>query len=132
MGNAQVAVNCVSDSARASSIGLNVALGNIGGLISTWAFLPTDAPYYRSGTPTQTIKRTRLTCPIHRIGNGLNFACATTILLLSIGLNIWLRLDNKRRDKVDVQQALAGKSEQEIANLEHKVSPESKYPCTRH
>jgi hypothetical protein len=47
MTNAQVAANCVSDSARASGIGFNVMIGNIGGLISTWSFLPTDAPYYK-------------------------------------------------------------------------------------
>src|SRR6202042_3327313 len=40
--NAQVAANVVSDTARSSAIGTNVMLGNVGGLISTWSFLPFD------------------------------------------------------------------------------------------
>ncbi|KAK3347180.1 hypothetical protein B0T25DRAFT_572257 [Lasiosphaeria hispida] len=44
--NAQVSANVISDTSRASAIGLNVMMGNIGGMVSTWSFLPSDAPSY--------------------------------------------------------------------------------------
>jgi len=58
--NAQVAVNILSDSGRSTGIGWNVMLGvstilryvltqyqNLGGLISTWSYLPYDGPNYQ-------------------------------------------------------------------------------------
>ncbi|KAI6787062.1 putative MFS transporter [Hortaea werneckii] len=47
--NAQVSANVVSDTARSSAIGTNVMMGNIGGLIATWSFLPSDGPEYPIG-----------------------------------------------------------------------------------
>lgn len=47
--NAQVSANVVSDTARASAIATNVMFGNVGGLISTWSFLPFDKPNYPIG-----------------------------------------------------------------------------------
>lgn len=44
MCNAQVSANALSDTARSAGIGTNVMFGNVGGLISTWAFLPYDDP----------------------------------------------------------------------------------------
>ncbi|CAG8076378.1 unnamed protein product [Penicillium salamii] len=73
--------------------------GNIGGLISTWSFLPFDAPNYH-------------------IGNGLNLATATTTLLLGAGLWTYMTWDNRRRARVDVPNALAGLSQQQIQDLD--------------
>jgi hypothetical protein len=97
--NAQVAANVVSDTARSSAIGTNVMFGNIGGLISTWSFLPFDAPNYR-------------------IGNGLNLATSSTILILSILLLLWMKANNKHRSKEDVDAALAGLSQKQIQDLD--------------
>jgi len=99
--NAVVAGNVVSDTARSSAIGTNVMFGNIGGLIATWSFLPYDGPNYP-------------------IGNGLNLATSSTILLLSILLLMWMAVDNKRRSKKDVDSILAGKSQKEIHDLDWK------------
>ena len=99
--NAQVSANVVSDTARSSAIGTNVMLGNIGGLISTWSFLPTDAPNYP-------------------IGNGLNLATSSTILLLSIALLFWMKFDNKKRDRRDVDAELAGLEQKQIEDLDWK------------
>ncbi|PVH72217.1 MFS general substrate transporter, partial [Cadophora sp. DSE1049] len=85
--NAQVAANVVSDTARSASIGTNVMFGNIGGLISTWSFLPFDGPNYP-------------------IGNGLNLATSSTILILSISLLLWMWADNKKRDALDLDTEL--------------------------
>ncbi|KXL51326.1 hypothetical protein M433DRAFT_1761 [Acidomyces richmondensis BFW] len=97
--NAQVAANVVSDTARASAIGTNVMFGNIGGLISTWAFLQWDAPNYH-------------------IGNGLNLATASSILLSSFALYAFMIWSNKRREKRDVDAELAGKDMRSINDLD--------------
>lgn len=99
--NAQVSANVVSDTARSSAIGTNVMMGNIGGLISTWSFLPFDGPNYH-------------------IGNGLNLATSSTILLLSILLLLWMKRDNKNRDKRDIDAELAGKTQIEQQDMDWK------------
>ena len=78
--------------------------GNTGGLISTWSFLPFDGPNYH-------------------IGNGLNFATNTTMLLISIALLGWMLWDNKKRDEKDVDSELAGLtglSTKEVQDLDWK------------
>ncbi|EEH34729.2 hypothetical protein PAAG_05775 [Paracoccidioides lutzii Pb01] len=97
--NAHVAANVVSDTAKSSAIGTNVMFGNIGGLISTWSFLPFDSPDYH-------------------IGNGLNLATSSTMLIWSIALLIWMRVDNKKRDKVNVEEKLGGLSQRQIQDLD--------------
>ncbi|ESK97477.1 mfs transporter [Moniliophthora roreri MCA 2997] len=91
--NAQVSANVVSDTARSSAIGMNVMMGNIGGLISTWSFLPFDGPNYH-------------------IGNGLNLATSSTTLVIAIGLMFWMWADNKKRGK--------GKGDVELATMDQK------------
>ncbi|KAK3115114.1 hypothetical protein LTR53_005891 [Teratosphaeriaceae sp. CCFEE 6253] len=99
--NAQVAANVVSDTARASAIGTNVMFGNVGGLISTWAFLPFDGPNYH-------------------IGNGLNLATSTLILVSSIAMLFFMKWSNKARDGKDVDAELAGKDEKYVADMDWK------------
>lgn len=74
-------------------------LGNIGGLISTWSFLPFDAPNFH-------------------IGNGLNLATSSVILILAILLGIWMKADNARREKKNVETELEGLSQQKIQDLD--------------
>lgn len=97
--NAQVSANVVSDTARSAAIGTNVMFGNIGGLISTWSFLPFDGPNYR-------------------IGNGLNLATSSTILIGSVLLLFWMWGDNKRRDKKDIDTELDGLSRKQVQDLD--------------
>lgn len=99
--NAQASANVVSDTARSSAIGATVMLGNIGGLVSTWAFLPFDGPNYH-------------------IGNGLNLATSSLILVLSILLLGWMLRDNKKRSLIDVDAALEGKSVKQIQDMDWK------------
>jgi sugar phosphate permease len=99
LSNAQVSANVVSDTARSSAIGLNVMFGNIGGLISTWSYLPWDGPNYH-------------------IGNGLNLAACCTVLIVSTLTLFWMKWDNKRRDGRSVEEELAGMSQQEIQDLD--------------
>ncbi|KAK4968188.1 hypothetical protein LTR66_011829 [Elasticomyces elasticus] len=97
--NAQVSANVISDTARSTAIGTNVMFGNIGGLISTWSFLPFDAPNYH-------------------IGNGLNLGTSTGIFILSILLLLWMIANNKQRDKRDADVELAGLSQKQIQDLD--------------
>ncbi|GKT51176.1 putative transporter [Colletotrichum spaethianum] len=99
--NAQVSANVVSDTARSSAIGMNVMCGNIGGLISTWSFLPWDGPDYP-------------------IGNGLNLATCSVILLTSTLTLIWMKKDNRRRERLNLEQELSGMSQEEESNLDWK------------
>lgn len=97
--NAQVSANVISDTARSSAIGTNVMMGNVGGLIATWSFLPFDGPNYH-------------------IGNGLNLGTSSAILVLSIALLFWMKADNRTREKRDVDAELAGMSQGEIQDLD--------------
>lgn len=99
--NAQVSANVVSDTARSSAIGTNVMMGNIGGLIATWSFLPTDAPNYH-------------------IGNGLNLAVSSSMIIVGILLLLWMGRDNKKREGRDVDAELAGKTLLEQQDLDWK------------
>ncbi|KAL7951315.1 major facilitator superfamily domain-containing protein [Trichoderma barbatum] len=99
--NAQVAANVVGDTARSAAIGTNVMMGNIGGLISSWAFLPFDAPNYH-------------------IGNGLNLATSGTVLVLATLMLLWMKRDNKKRGGKDIDAELNGLTEEEIEKLDWK------------
>jgi hypothetical protein len=75
--------------------------GNIGGLIATWSYLVWDAPDFH-------------------IGNGLNLACASMILIIStVGL-FWMKWDNKKRDQRNVEEELTGLSAKDVENLDWK------------
>lgn len=99
--NAHVSANVISDTARSAAIGVNVMVGNIGGLISAWAFLPFDGPDYH-------------------IGNGLNLATASMILIISSLTLVWMKRDNVKRKSKDIDQELSGLTQQEIEDLDWK------------
>ncbi|KAH0428258.1 major facilitator superfamily transporter [Colletotrichum camelliae] len=101
MSNAHISANVLSDTARSSAIGLNVMCGNIGGIISTWSYLPWDSPDYH-------------------IGNGLNLAAASMIFIVAFTAWFWMKWDNKRREDRSIEEELAGMSEQEIQDLDWK------------
>lgn len=101
ISNGQVSANVVSDTARSSAIGLNVMMGNVGGLISTWSFLPFDAPNYP-------------------IGNGLNLATITTMGAIAAVTLFWMTYDNKKREGRNVEEELAGMTQEEVEDLDWK------------
>lgn len=73
--------------------------GNIGGLISTWSFMTTDGPNYP-------------------IGNGLNLATSSTILIVGTLTLLWMKRDNKKRARRNAEDELAGMSQKQIENLD--------------
>lgn len=99
--NAQASANVVSDTARSSAIATNVMFGNIGGLISTWSFLPWDEPDYV-------------------IGNGLNLATNLTMLITAAILLWWMINDNKKRAKKNVDAELEGLDQAKVQAMDWK------------
>jgi hypothetical protein len=69
--------------------------------VSTWAFVPHDAPNFP-------------------IGNGLNLATSSTILILSVALMFYIKRDNKNRDQRNVDAELAGLDDQAREDLDWK------------
>jgi hypothetical protein len=55
---------------------------------------------------------------LYSVGNGLNLAAAVVIACSGLALTAWERKDNKRREKIDVDAALAGLSEKEVEDLD--------------
>lgn len=101
--NAQISANVVSDTARSSDIGWSVMIENFGGLVATWSFLPFDGPDYP-------------------IGNELNFATLSCILILNAGLLFWMTRDNAIRDERQetAERKLQNMTEQEAEDLDWK------------
>ncbi|EFW98959.1 major facilitator superfamily transporter [Grosmannia clavigera kw1407] len=101
--NAQISANVISDTARSSALATNVVLGGLGGIVSTWSFLESDAPMYR-------------------IGNSINLAASIGILVLSALVLLFMNTSNRQRDSRNAAKltALEGLSEQELQALDWK------------
>lgn len=99
--HAQASANVSSDSARNMSIGICMFFGNVGNLVSSWTFLPNDAPNYP-------------------IGCGLNLATSTIILLTATSTWFWMRWDNAKRDQKNTDAELAAIPPEEAQQLEWK------------
>ncbi|KAH8653779.1 major facilitator superfamily transporter [Xylariales sp. PMI_506] len=97
----QAAANVNSDTARSMSIAVTMLFGNMGSLISTWAFQSWDGPDYH-------------------IGNGLNFATSSTMMLIATFTLFWMKWDNKKRDSKVVDAEFASLSEKDVQDLEWK------------
>ncbi|GAA5901314.1 hypothetical protein JCM6882_007744 [Rhodosporidiobolus microsporus] len=96
--NTWSAANQTSDTSRAAAIGTTVFFGNLGGLISTWMFLPKDGPRYYPG-------------------NATNLAACVIVFLLVGGLWIWQVKENRAKANGRDDYLLEGKTEAEIAQL---------------
>ena len=80
-------------------------MGNLGGLIATWSYLPRDAPQYR-------------------VASGMNVASLSTVFLTLLLLGLWMTRDNRRRDMVQTlaDEALSGLSASGMQDLDNKHS----------
>ncbi|KAH8889240.1 Tna1 protein [Thozetella sp. PMI_491] len=99
--HSQAAANVSSDSARNMSIAVTMFFGNIGSMISTWAFQSWDGPDYH-------------------IGNGLNFATSSTMMIVAIAILFWMNWDNRKRDTKRGCVGLEGLSQKQVEELEWK------------
>ncbi|KAF4506765.1 hypothetical protein G6O67_006814 [Ophiocordyceps sinensis] len=100
--NSHVSANVVSDTARSSAVATNAMMGNIGGLISTWAFLEFDAPRFS-------------------IGNGLNLAAQASMFFIALALYLWIERDNKKRRMLhSTVENSTTESSQEVEDMDWK------------
>ncbi|KAK6197791.1 hypothetical protein LQW54_010563 [Pestalotiopsis sp. IQ-011] len=99
--NAQAAIQTSSDTSRSVALAVNMLFGNVGGLISTWSYIDWDKPQYR-------------------IGNSLNLAASTLILISSTLTYIWMHRDNRMRRGRDVDAELSELTDEQIRDLEWK------------
>ncbi|GAA5844044.1 hypothetical protein JCM11251_003008 [Rhodosporidiobolus azoricus] len=96
--NTWSAANQTSDTSRAAAIGTTVFFGNLGGLISTWMFLPKDGPRYYPG-------------------NATNLAACVIVFILAAGLWVWQIRENRAKENGRDDWLLEGKTKEEIAQL---------------
>lgn len=96
--NAWGAANTSSDTARAAAISTIVCGGNLGGLISTWSYLPFQAPNYYPG-------------------NYLNLGTSVGIFVLAAGLIYWMMRQNSAKERGDYDHYLDGLSPEEVELL---------------
>ncbi|GAA5972824.1 hypothetical protein JCM3765_006102, partial [Sporobolomyces pararoseus] len=96
--NAVVAINSTSDTSKASALGVCVVMGNMGGLIATWVFLPDDSPRYLRA-------------------NSINLGTSSGIFVLSILLLLYQLRQNKKKEAGHDDHILEGKTADEIAIL---------------
>ena len=77
-------------------------MGNIGGLVATWTYLPGDAPRYNTAT-------------------GTNIASLSCILLTLLLLGQWMSRDNRKRDAKQSSngEAIIGLNDDEIQKLDN-------------
>lgn len=54
-------------------------MGNLGGLIATWSYLPGDVPDFK-------------------VASSINVAALITVFLTLLLLDLWMNRDNRRRD----------------------------------
>ncbi|ETS77989.1 hypothetical protein PFICI_10051 [Pestalotiopsis fici W106-1] len=99
--NAQAAIQTSSDTSRSVALAVNMLFGNVGGLISTWSYIDRDKPDYK-------------------IGNSLNLAASSLILIFSTLTYFWMHRDNRERRGRDVDAELSDLTDEQIRDLEWK------------
>ncbi|KAH7130920.1 hypothetical protein EDB81DRAFT_129491 [Dactylonectria macrodidyma] len=61
-----------------------------------------------------------LDAPNFHIGNGLNLATTSLVLIVGLLVLFWMKWDNKRREDRSVEEEIAGMSQEEIQDLDWK------------
>ncbi|GAA5867016.1 hypothetical protein JCM8547_008410 [Rhodosporidiobolus lusitaniae] len=95
------AANQTSDTGRAAALGTTVFFGNVGGLISTWMFLPQHAPRYLPGNVT-------------------NLITSSLMLILAALMWWWQIKENKARDAGRDDHMLEGRTMEELNQMGQK------------
>jgi MFS family permease len=106
-GNSWCSNNLAPANRRAVGIGLNVCLGNLGGIIGSFMYLEHEAPSYYTGF-------------------GLSLAFGATGLMNVLALETVLWYENKKRARVSEEEVKEKYTEEELLALGDK-SPLFKY-----
>ncbi|KAK2022105.1 MFS general substrate transporter [Colletotrichum zoysiae] len=99
--------NAAPDTVRNVANGAVSGLANIGSIAATWSYINTDA---KTG---------------YRIGNGLNTATAASVVVASLGLAVYQKLENKKREQGGRDYRLEA-PEDGVATLGH-LHPDFRY-----
>ncbi|WYZ39394.1 hypothetical protein EsH8_III_001308 [Colletotrichum jinshuiense] len=99
--------NAAPDTVRNVANGAVSGLANIGSIAATWSYINTDA---KTG---------------YRIGNSLNTATAASVIIASLGLVVYQKWENKKREQGGRDYRLQA-SENKVATLGH-LHPEYRY-----
>jgi drug/metabolite transporter (DMT)-like permease len=99
--------NVANSGRRAVSSAFVVAMGNFGSVIATWAYLPTDAPRYKTG-------------------HYINLGAEALVCILGLTGIIYIRWENRVRDKGGRNERLVGLTEDEVQVLGFR-HPEFRY-----
>ncbi|KAJ6525025.1 major facilitator superfamily domain-containing protein [Mycena vulgaris] len=102
-----VAVNTGPDATRAVALGVVASVGNVGGIISTWTYVSSDAPNYRKG-------------------NTLNLAGMAIVLAITAATIVYMKWENAQRARGARDHRLIGLAPGEESQLGH-LHPEFRY-----
>ncbi|KAJ7127854.1 putative pantothenate transporter [Mycena epipterygia] len=102
-----VAVNTGPDATRAVALGVLSSVGYLGGIISTWTYISSDAPNYHKG-------------------NTLNLAGMVIVLVLTVATMVHMKWENTQRDRGARDYRLVGLTRAEEAQLGH-LHPKFRY-----
>ncbi|KAJ6580638.1 major facilitator superfamily domain-containing protein, partial [Mycena capillaripes] len=96
-----VAINTSPDPTRVVALGVLSSMGQIGGIVSTWTYVASDAPGY------------------HR-GNTLNLAGMVAVVVLIVGTIVHMKWENAQRDHGKRDHRLDGLAPIEESQLGHR------------
>ncbi|KAJ7152706.1 major facilitator superfamily domain-containing protein [Mycena crocata] len=102
-----VAANTGPDATRAIALGVLSSVGYVGGIISTWTYVGSDAPDYRTG-------------------NTLNLVGMAVVFVLTVSTMIHMKWENACRDRGARDDRLDGLGPAEEAQLGH-LHPRFRY-----
>jgi MFS family permease len=92
--------NSAGPAVRSVTSAYVVAVGNCGGLLATWTYLPFMAPEYT-------------------LGHALNLTSVSCAAILAASAIFWCHRENRRRERGERDSILQGKSELEVKTLGH-------------
>ncbi|KAF9466151.1 MFS general substrate transporter [Collybia nuda] len=90
--------NAAPDTVRAATTAIIPGIGTFGSVIAVWTYLPADAPNYHNG-------------------NSLNLATSSTACMLTFLCFLFLRWENRKRDRGERDYRLEGISSEEVEQL---------------
>ncbi|KAJ7269018.1 hypothetical protein C8J57DRAFT_1066963, partial [Mycena rebaudengoi] len=102
-----VAINTSPDPTRVVALGVLSSMGQLGGIVSTWTYIASDAPGYRRG-------------------NTLNLAGMVAVVVLIVGVMVHMKWENAQRDHGKRDHRLDGLPPFEESLLGHR-HPEFRY-----
>ncbi|KAF8194026.1 major facilitator superfamily domain-containing protein [Mycena galopus ATCC 62051] len=100
-GHGLVAINTSPDPTRVVALGVLSSMGQLGGIVSTWTYVASDAPGY------------------HR-GNTLNLAGMVAVVVLVVGTIVHMKWENAQRDHGKRDPRLDGLASIEESQLGHR------------